>query len=43
VHEILLLPFGGVSKLERLRETAADEFAVAIGHHRLALRGGAVA
>jgi Zn-dependent protease len=30
VHEILLFPLGGVSKLEHLPETAADEFAVAI-------------
>ena len=30
VHEILLFPLGGISKLERLPETAADEFAVAI-------------
>ena len=30
VHEILLFPLGGVSKLEHLPETARDEFAVAI-------------
>ncbi len=30
VHEIMLFPLGGVSKLEHLPETAADEFAVAI-------------
>jgi Zn-dependent protease len=30
VHEILLFPLGGISKLERLPETPADEFAVAI-------------
>jgi stage IV sporulation protein FB len=30
VHEIVLLPIGGVSKLERLPESPADEFAVAI-------------
>jgi Zn-dependent protease len=30
VHEILLFPLGGISKLERLPETASDEFAVAI-------------
>ena len=30
VHEIVLLPIGGVSKLENLPETPADEFAIAI-------------
>jgi Zn-dependent protease len=30
VHEIVLLPIGGVSRLEHLPETAADEFAIAI-------------
>ncbi|MGZ8762046.1 MAG: site-2 protease family protein [Acidimicrobiia bacterium] len=30
VHEILLFPLGGISKLERLPETPRDEFAVAI-------------
>jgi len=30
VHEILLFPLGGVSKLDRLPERPADEFAVAI-------------
>ncbi|MGZ4677507.1 MAG: site-2 protease family protein [Acidimicrobiia bacterium] len=30
VHEILLFPLGGISKLERLPESAADEFAIAI-------------
>lgn len=30
VHEILLLPLGGISKLERLPENPADEFAIAI-------------
>jgi Zn-dependent protease/CBS domain-containing protein len=30
VHEIVLLPIGGVSKMERLPESPADEFAVAI-------------
>ena len=30
VHEIVLLPIGGVSKLERLPESPADEFAIAI-------------
>lgn len=30
VHEILLFPLGGVSKLERLPEAPADEFAIAI-------------
>jgi Zn-dependent protease len=30
VHEIVLLPIGGVSKLERLPESPADELAVAI-------------
>ena len=29
VHEIVLLPIGGVSKLENLPETPADEFAIA--------------
>jgi Zn-dependent proteases len=30
VHEILLLPLGGVSKMERLPERPQDEFAIAI-------------
>lgn len=30
VHEILLLPLGGISKMERLPERAQDEFAIAI-------------
>jgi Zn-dependent protease len=30
VHEIVLLPIGGVSKLEHLPESPADEFAIAI-------------
>ncbi len=30
VHEILLMPLGGISKLERLPERPADEFAIAI-------------
>lgn len=30
VHEIVLLPIGGVSKLERLPESPADELAIAI-------------
>ncbi|MBK5289665.1 MAG: site-2 protease family protein [Acidimicrobiia bacterium] len=30
VHEILLLPLGGVSKMERLPERPRDEFAIAI-------------
>ena len=30
VHEILLFPLGGISKLDRLPETPRDEFAVAI-------------
>jgi Zn-dependent protease len=30
VHEIVLLPIGGVSKLERLPESPSDEFAIAI-------------
>lgn len=30
VHEIILLPIGGVSKLENLPESPADEFAIAI-------------
>jgi Zn-dependent protease len=30
VHEILLFPLGGVSKLEHLPESPADEFAIAI-------------
>jgi Zn-dependent protease len=30
VHEIMLFPLGGISKLEHLPETPADEFAIAI-------------
>ena len=30
VHEILLFPLGGISKLDRLPETPRDEFAVAV-------------
>ena len=30
VHEIMLFPLGGISKLERLPENASDEFAVAV-------------
>ena len=45
VHEILLLPLGGISKLERLPENPADEFAIAIVGPlaSLGLAGGAAA
>ena len=43
VHEILLFPLGGVSKLERLPETARDEFAVAIAGPLTSLGLGVVA
>jgi Zn-dependent protease len=43
VHEILLFPLGGVSKLEHLPETAADEFAVAIVGPLTSLALGAAA
>ena len=43
VHEILLFPLGGISKLEHLPETAADEFAIAIVGPLTSLALGVVA
>ena len=43
VHEILLFPLGGISKLEHLPETAADEFAIAIVGPLTSLTLGVVA
>lgn len=43
VHEIVLLPIGGVSKLERLPQTAGDELAMAIAGPLASIALGVVA
>ncbi len=43
VHEIVLLPIGGVSKLERLPESPADELAIAIAGPLASLAIGVLA
>jgi Zn-dependent protease len=43
VHEIVLLPIGGISKLERLPQTAGDELAMAIAGPLASIALGVVA